>query len=111
MAEKCPACGSCGMPMERPEDFALGDVTRPYCRHCTDAHGELLPFDQVLATNARFYVESQGVTPAAADAMARAMSRICPRGAIGSKNSTQKKFGKRKSTRRRELCLITSCSR
>jgi len=27
----------------------------------------------VLATNARFYVESQGVTPAAANAMARAM--------------------------------------
>ena len=64
--------------MERPEDFALGDVTRPYCRYCTDARGELLPFDQVLATNARFYVESQGVTPAAADAMARAMLEDMP---------------------------------
>jgi hypothetical protein len=29
MAEKYPACGSCGMPMEKPEDYALGDVTRP----------------------------------------------------------------------------------
>ena len=73
MAEKCPACGSCGMPMEKPEDFALGDVTRPYCRFCTDARGELLPYEQVLETNARFYVESQGVTPSAATAMAEAM--------------------------------------
>ncbi len=73
MAEKCPACGSCGMPMEKPEDFALGDVTRPYCRYCTDAHGELLPYEQVLETNAGFYVDSQGVTRAAAIEMARAM--------------------------------------
>lgn len=78
MAEKCPACGSCGMPMEKPEDFALGDVTRPYCRYCTDARGELLPFEKVLATNVRFYVESQGVTAAAADKMARAMLADMP---------------------------------
>jgi len=37
MADKCPSCGSCGMPLEKPEDFALGDVTRAYCRYCTDA--------------------------------------------------------------------------
>src|SRR6266481_5417094 len=37
MAEKCISCGSCGMPMEKPEDFALGDVTQPYCAWCTDA--------------------------------------------------------------------------
>jgi hypothetical protein len=30
MADKCPACGSCGMPLEKPEDYALGDTTRPY---------------------------------------------------------------------------------
>jgi len=40
--------------------------------------GELLPYEQVLATNARFYVESQGVTPAAADKMARAMLADMP---------------------------------
>ena len=51
MAEKCPACGSCGMPMEKPEDFALGDTTRPYCRYCTDSRGELLPYEKVLETN------------------------------------------------------------
>ena len=78
MAEKCPACGSCGMPMEKPEDYALGDVTRPYCRYCTDARGELLPYEKVLETNVGFYVESQGVTRAAAITMARAMLADMP---------------------------------
>jgi hypothetical protein len=66
------------MPMEKPEDYALGDATRPYCRYCTDARGELLSYEQVLKTNARFYVESQGVTPAAANVMARAMLADMP---------------------------------
>ena len=57
MAEKCPACGSCGMPMEQPETFALGDVTRPYCRHCTDARGELLPLTRCWQPT-RLYVKS-----------------------------------------------------
>ena len=55
MPEKCISCGSCGMPMEKPEDFALGDVTQPYCAWCTDARGKLLPYEQVLETNARIY--------------------------------------------------------
>ena len=71
MAEKCISCGSCGMPMEKPEDFALGDVTRLYCRYCTDARGELLPYEQVLAFNAHIYEDSQGVTPEAAMRLAR----------------------------------------
>jgi len=78
MADKCPACGSCGMPLEKPEDYALGDVTRPYCRYCTDARGELLPYEQVLETNKRFYVESQGITPEAATRMAREMLADMP---------------------------------
>jgi hypothetical protein len=46
--------------------------------NCTDARGQLLSYEQVLETNARFYVESQGVTPAAANAMARAMLADMP---------------------------------
>ena len=46
MAEKCISCGSCGMPMEKPEDFALGDVTQPYCAYCTDARGKLPPYER-----------------------------------------------------------------
>ena len=73
MADKCPACGSCGMPMEKPEDFALGDPTSPYCCYCTDAKGRLLPYEEVLATNAKFYIDSQGIAPEAANRMAQAL--------------------------------------
>ena len=97
MAEKCPACGSCGMPMEKPEDFALGDVTRPYCRYCTDARGELLPFEKVLETNARFYVESQGVTRRRRLRWRARCWRTCRRGASGINSSRERNSEKEKS--------------
>jgi hypothetical protein len=38
----------------------------------------LLPYEQVLETNKRFYVESQGITPEAATRMAREMLADMP---------------------------------
>jgi len=73
MEEKCMACGSCGMPMEKPEDHALGDVNAAYCRWCTDERGQLLPYERVLTMNAEMYVQSQGVTPEAGRRLAAAM--------------------------------------
>jgi len=64
--------------MERPEDFALGDPSQPYCRYCTDARGRLLPYETVLDTNARYYVESQGVNSEAARGMAAALLGSMP---------------------------------
>ena len=78
MAEKCVSCGSCGMPMEKPEDFALGDVTQPYCRYCTDARGKLLPYEEVLDFNAHIYEQSQGVTSEAAKRLAQALLADMP---------------------------------
>ena len=78
MAEKCISCGSCGMPMEKPEDFALGDVTQAYCSYCTDARGKLLPYEQVLDINARIYEQSQGVTSEAAKRLAQALLADMP---------------------------------
>ena len=78
MPIKCVSCGSCGFPMENPEDFALGDPSQPHCRYCTDSTGALLPYEAVLATNARHYVESQGVSPEAARNMAAALLASMP---------------------------------
>jgi Putative zinc ribbon domain len=78
MADKCPACGSCGMPMEKPEDFALGDPTSEYCSSCTDRQGKLLSYEQVLEMNARYYITSQGITPEAARHMAQALLADMP---------------------------------
>ena len=76
--EKCMACGSCGMPLERPEDHALGDASIALCRWCTDERGRLLPYEQVLDLNAGHFVKSQGVTPEAAKRMAAAMMSDMP---------------------------------
>ena len=78
MTIKCVSCGSCGFPIEKDEDFALGDPSQPYCRYCTDAHGALLPYDAVLATNAHYYVETQDVSFEAAKGMAAALLSSMP---------------------------------
>jgi hypothetical protein len=70
MKEKCQSCASCGMPLEKSEDYALGDTSQAYCVYCTDAKGQLLPFEKILKANANYYVESQGITPDAAMKMA-----------------------------------------
>lgn len=70
MKQKCKSCASCGMPLEKPADFALGDITREYCAYCTDKGGKLLPFKTVQKICADYYVESQGVTLEAANKMA-----------------------------------------
>ena len=70
---KCKSCGSCGMPMEKPSDFALGNPQAAYCCYCTDKQGKLFPYDQILKANAGYYVESQGVSAEAATKMAAEM--------------------------------------
>lgn len=70
MKTKCQSCSSCGMPLENAEDYSLGDVTSSYCRYCTDATGQLFPFEQILKNNADYFQESQGITAPAALKMA-----------------------------------------
>src|SRR5438445_12457534 len=43
-------CESCGMPMPTNEDHGAHDPDNPYCIHCTDLDGKLLPFEK------KFYV-------------------------------------------------------
>lgn len=78
MKSKCKSCGSCGMAMEKAEDFTMGDSSQEYCRYCTDKSGKLLPFEKVLKINANYYVESQGVTSDAAAKMAKEMLMAQP---------------------------------
>jgi len=78
MKSKCPSCASCGMPMEKPDDFAMANSSSPYCKYCTDKTGKLLPFDQILKSNADFYRESQGITDSAAIKMAQDLLKSQP---------------------------------
>lgn len=73
MDKSCLSCGSCGMALKQPKDFALGDTSSSYCSHCTDKTGKLLPFNQILDGTAKFYVDSQGINLEAATQMAKEM--------------------------------------
>lgn len=78
MAEKCKSCGSCGMPMEKKEDFALSDPKQDFCQYCTDRKGQLLSYEKILAMNSKYYMESQGITPEAANKMATNLLKSQP---------------------------------
>ncbi len=73
MGKNCLSCGSCGMPLTNPEDFALGDVNSDHCKFCVDDKGKLLPFDSILQGTAKFYVDSQGINIESATQMAKEM--------------------------------------
>ncbi len=39
-------CESCGMPMGSKEEHGAQHPNNPYCTHCTDLNGKLLPFEK-----------------------------------------------------------------
>ena len=76
--DRCKACGSCGFPMAKPEDFSLGNVISLYCRHCTNEKGELLPYETILQANKKYYMESQGISEHIAIKMAKELLATMP---------------------------------
>lgn len=70
-----PACESCGRPMMSSSDRGGGRADNPYCRHCTDGRGALLPYDQVL----RALVEGEFM---ARNGMARDSAEVAARNAL-----------------------------
>lgn len=70
-------CISCGMPMEKSEDYPLGDSSKDYCVHCARPDGSLQSYEERAAGMAAFIVRTQGLDEAAALSTARAiMSRL-----------------------------------
>ena len=70
-------CIACGMPMEKPEDHAMGDVSKNYCLHCCKENGEMRNYEETLAGMSVFLMTSQGLTEDAARKMAaEGMSRL-----------------------------------
>ncbi len=78
MKDRCPSCNSCGMPMEKKEDFAQGNASSAYCQYCTDKAGQLLGYEVILKNNADYLKESQGINDAAALKMAKDMLKGQP---------------------------------
>ncbi len=59
-------CIACGMTMQTPDDFALGDVTKPYCRHCVREDGSMQSYEEKVEALTAFVIETQGFAKAAA---------------------------------------------
>lgn len=49
--------------MEKPDDYGGGNASNPYCKHCTDAQGNLLPRETVRQNMISFYNRTMGQTP------------------------------------------------
>jgi len=52
-------CMSCGMPMNKPDDFGGGDESNLYCIHCSKPDGSLKSYEEVLVGMVSFMMMSQ----------------------------------------------------
>ncbi len=59
-------CIACGMPMTRPEDFAMKDETKDYCLYCARPDGTMQSYPEKLDGTTRFLIKTQGLDEAAA---------------------------------------------
>ena len=66
-------CIACGMPMEKPEDFARGDTNKQYCRYCARPDGTMQSFEEKLDSMTSFIVKTQGLASEVAKESARHM--------------------------------------
>jgi hypothetical protein len=71
-------CIACGMPMEKKEDFAMGDASKDYCLYCARPDGSMRSYDEAIVGMTGFLVRSQGLDETAARETARQMMSTLP---------------------------------
>jgi len=71
-------CVSCGMPMNKPDDFAAGDDSKDFCVYCARPDGSLKSYDEALVGMTGFVVQTQGLDEGAAREAAKAMMAKMP---------------------------------
>jgi len=71
-------CIACGMPMTKPEDHAMGDVAKDYCRYCARPDGSMQSYAEKLAGMTAFIVKTQGFDEKRARSEAKEMMAKLP---------------------------------
>ena len=71
-------CIACGMPMKKPEDFAMNDESRDYCVHCARPDGSMQSFEEKKESMANFIIKTQGLAREAAMSAALSMMKKLP---------------------------------
>lgn len=63
-------CESCGMPMQKPDDFGGMDINNKYCVHCTDERGKLQSWEEKVKGTTHFFMRTSDVPEKKAKEMA-----------------------------------------
>ena len=71
-------CIACGMPMKNPEDFAMGDTEKEYCKYCARPDGTMQSYDEKLNSLTNFIIKTQGLDERAANSAAKLMMSKLP---------------------------------
>jgi len=71
-------CIACGMPMNEPAEFAMGDTSKDYCVYCAREDGSMHSYEEKLAGMTSFIVKTQGLDSDAAKAAAESMLKKLP---------------------------------
>jgi hypothetical protein len=71
-------CIACGMPMEEPIDFAMGDIEKDYCVYCARPDGMMQSYEEKLGSLTAFMIKTQGLDKQVADTAARNMMSRLP---------------------------------
>ncbi|MCX6645678.1 MAG: zinc ribbon domain-containing protein [bacterium] len=55
------ACIACGMPMDSTDDFAMGDKSKKYCKHCCHPDGTMESYEEKLKSFTKFLIKTKGL--------------------------------------------------
>ena len=55
-------CIACGMPMNNPEDFAMQNPEKDYCKYCSRSDGTMQSYEEKLNSMAHFISETKGLS-------------------------------------------------
>lgn len=71
-------CIACGMPMKEVSEYALGDMNKDYCVHCSRADGSMQSYEEKLESLSSFIIKTQGLDKQVAIITARNMMASLP---------------------------------
>ena len=54
-------CICCGMPMNKKNDFAMGDESKDYCVYCAKEDGSMKSFDEAVEGMAEYMSEREKI--------------------------------------------------
>ena len=78
MAKKCVVCYSCGTPLRKPEDHALGLEESEFCTNCTHPDGTRKSYQELLNDLAVYFIQSKTIHPKGARDLARQTMQKLP---------------------------------